>query len=736
MKIKLISFFLLLLLSLQSSGKEGMWIPYLLGQLNQSEMEAMGLEITAEDIYSVNQSSLKDAIVHFNEGCTAEIISSQGLLLTNHHCGYSQIQRHSTVEQDYLKDGFWAKSNAEELTNPGLTAAIVKYMEDVTNLVLAEATDKMSPSERERLVRDNIRKLLDERGESSEYDLSIVPFYYGDQYILIAKETFKDVRLVGAPPSSIGKFGADTDNWMWPRHTGDFSVFRIYAGADNKPAEVAEANVPYKPNYHLKVNISGVADNDFSMIFGFPGRTQEYLPSNEMENIIEVYDPARIAIRAKLLKILDRKMRQSDATRIQYASKYAGISNAWKKWIGEIKGIKETNGVERRRQLEEQFLAALNSKPELRQQYSDVLDELKKLYEDRKPVMLERYHYIEIGYYGIEIMRHMLGYRGLVEAYRNEEEEEMKNLATRLANGLDNFYKDYDIDLDRQAMQELLPVYLEAMSEEGLPEQLKELKKMEDEDRREYIDELYEDLIVLEDPVEFREMLMEKPGKAAKKLGKSEAFQLSSAMYGHFLEVLNPRASAMEDKIDHYQREYISAMRKVFPLKRFYPDANSTLRVAYGKVEPYEPRDAVFYDTQTYLDGVIAKYIPGDYEFDLPEKLIDLYENQDYGPYAEDGKMPVCYIASNHTTGGNSGSPALNSRGELVGLNFDRVWEGTMSDINYDISRCRNIMVDIRYVLFIIDKFADSKYLVDEMDIVYNPVVEKDRGMKEANTKF
>ena len=322
----------------------------------------------------------------------------------------------------------------------------------------------------------------------------------------------------------------------------------------------------------------------------------------------------------------------------------------------------------------------------------------------------------------------------MVQYYQEDKDNELQQRASEIANGMDNFYKDFDVELDRQAMQVLLPIYLKEVSTEEVPELVKKLKEMEDKDLREYIDELYEDLVVLEDPLEFREMLQNKPSKVARKIEKSDAYQLSSAMYDHFIRVLNPRVSAINDKIDYYQGQYITAMRQVFPMKRFYPDANSTLRVAYGKVEPYEPRDAVYYETQTYLDGVMAKYIPGDYEFDLPVKLIELYKDKDFGPYGEDDKMPVCFIASNHTTGGNSGSPALNGKGELVGLNFDRVWEGTMSDINYDISRCRNIMVDIRYVLFIMDKFAGAKYLVDEMDLVYNPVVNKDEEMKKVLT--
>tara|TARA_R110002074_G_scaffold53634_2_gene134441 strand:- start:130 stop:1836 length:1707 start_codon:yes stop_codon:yes gene_type:complete len=553
----------------------------------------------------------------------------------------------------------------------------------------------------------------------SPYDLSIVPFFYGNQFILIAKETFKDVRLVGAPPSSIGKFGADTDNWVWPRHTGDFSIFRIYAGKDNKPAEYSEDNVPYSPNFHLKVNTSGVKDGDFSMIYGFPGTTQEYLPSNEVYNIAEVYNPARIDIRDRLLKILDKKMRKSEASRLQYASKYARISNSWKKWIGERNGLKESKGINRKENFENEFLSALNSKTEWRNEYGDVLDQLKKLYDDRKPAQLERYHYIEVGYYGLGISRHMLRYRKFIEESKDEEAD-LGTSAEKLMKGMLNFYESYDQDLDLKAMHELLPIYLAAISNSELPEELGKLKSLNETELHEYIDELFEDLIFLEDPKKFEKLMSKKPWKAAKKIEESSAYKLSVQMYEHYKNVLNQRVAEINDKIDFYQGRYLKALREVFPDKRFYPDANSTLRLAYGKVEPYFPKDGVKFETKTYLSGVMAKYVPGDYEFDLPAKLLELYEAKDYGIYGEDGKMPVCFIASNHTTGGNSGSPALNSRGELVGLNFDRAWEGTMSDLNYDIRICRNIMVDVRYVLFIVDKFAGAGYLVEEMDLVNN----------------
>lgn len=717
-------------------AKEGMWLPYLIGQLNADEMTAMGLEISAEEIYSVNHSSLKDAIVHFGGGCTAELISSKGLLLTNHHCGYSRIQSHSSLENDYLKNGFWAMSQAEELKNPGLTASIVKYMKDVTNEMLEGTTADMPDAERQAKMEENAKKIIEQQDDT--YEKEVKAFFYGNQYILIAKEVFKDVRLVGAPPSSIGKYGADTDNWVWPRHTGDFSIFRVYAGADNKPADVSDENVPYQPVQHLKINIDGVKKNDFTMVYGFPGTTQEYLPSNEVENIVSYYDPARIAVRDELLAILDKKMRQSDETRIKYASKYASISNAWKKWIGEVKGLTETKAVAKKQALEASFQQAVDANSEWKNEYGTLLNDLKKLYDERKPVTMERYMFIENMYYGSELMKHLFGYRKLIELYDEENEEELTKVATAKAEGIDGFYKDYDAELDEKAMHVLLPLYLNAVATQPVPEEIAKLKAMNAEDLDKYISEMFEDLTLLQEPEEWKAMLTEKPEKAIKKLKKSDAMKLALAAWTHFADVLNPKTGEYQTQIDQLQGKYVGALRKVFPMKRMYPDANSTLRISYGKVHGYEPNDAVEYDYQTYLSGVIAKYVPGDYEFDLPEKLIELYQTKDYGMYGIGDKMPVCFIGSNHTTGGNSGSPALNARGELVGLNFDRTWEGTMSDYNYDIDRCRNIMVDVRYVLFIVDKFAGAGYLVDEMDVVKTPakVTKEQQEVLEKETNL
>ncbi len=700
--------------SFSLSAKEGMWIPYLLKQLNEAEMRDMGLQITAEDIYSLNHSSLKDAIVHFGGGCTAELISGEGLLLTNHHCGYGQIQAHSSLEQDYLKNGFWAMNREEELTNPTLTAAIVKYMRDVTNEVMVGVDPAAPQKERLRKIGENARALIEKEETETGYNIEVEPFFYGNQYILVAKETFRDVRLVGAPPSSIGKYGADTDNWMWPRHTGDFSLFRVYAGKDNAPADISEENIPYRPKQFLTVNLNGFQNGDFTMVYGFPGRTQEYLPANEVSYIMYNYNPLRISVRDQILKILDEKMRKDDATRIKYAAKYARISNGWKKWIGEVNGLKETDALGKKQELENAFRAKLSQNADLTRSYGYVLDSLNKLYAMQLPLNLQRYNYLERMYYGTELMRHMLRYRSLVKSVE-EGDSTAADLSKRLAAGMEDFYKDYDQAVDGEVFEKVFPDYIRDVHQEPLPELLAELKGMNEKKQMDFSQKLFEDCVVLRNPEKFVSLLESNSAKAVKMLKKDRAYRLASASYEHYRESLSAAAGPLADAAEELQGAYIKALREVFPERRFYPDANSTLRVAYGKVEPYDPVDGILYKTQTFLEGVMAKHVPGDYEFDLPEKLIELYNEKDYGPYAQEGRLPVCFIASNHTTGGNSGSPALNGSGELIGLNFDRAWEGTMSDLNYDISRCRNIMVDIRYVLFIVDKFAGAGYLLKEM---------------------
>ena len=720
---KVYLFVLSLSISFSALAREGMWLPQLLAQLNYSEMQRMGLQISAEDIYSVNQSSLKDAIVHFNGGCTGELISSKGLLLTNHHCGFSMIQSHSTLEKNYLKDGFWAMNQSEELANPGVFASIVKSLEDVTNQVLEGVDQNLSAEEREKAMAANIETILAaEKEKNPKLDFEIKDFFYGNQYILISKAIYRDVRLVGAPPSSIGKYGADTDNWVWPRHTGDFSIFRVYADANNEAAEYDVNNVPYTPAQHLKVNIAGTDDGDLTMVYGYPGSTQQYLPASEVNNIISEYNPFRISIRDEILAILDAKMRVDEATRLKYASKYARISNSWKRWKGEIIGVEATNGIIEKRKEEVRFTKASRKIPAIAE-YEHLVPEMVIAYERRVPLYLERYAYIEVGYYGLESFRHLLAYSNLVGLKeKGASAEDLQKEGERLALRLEGFMKDYDAALEAEVAQKILPLYLDAIKTD-LPEIIEELKSKEAKARAKYISKLFAKSPLVD--ASFKDLLASDPGKAAKIVLKSEAYQLSMAMYKHFISVLNLAVADQDAEIEKLQATYVKALQIAFPEQAMYPDANSTLRVSYGTVEPYEARDGVEYESRTYLEGVLEKYVPGDYEFDLPSRLIELHNSKDYGPYGENGKMPVCFVATNHTTGGNSGSPVLNAYGELIGLNFDRAWEGVMSDMYFDTRRCRNIMVDLRYVLFIVDKFAGAGYLVEEMDLETESVAKR-----------
>ncbi|MCH8554483.1 MAG: S46 family peptidase [Schleiferiaceae bacterium] len=709
--MKFINFLFFLFLSLSyytSNAGEGMWLPFLLSDLNESEMRDMGLQLTAEDIYSVNQSSLKDAIISFGGFCTGEVISNKGLILTNHHCGYGQIQKHSTLENDYLKNGFWAMNHSEEKTNPGLKAIFVKYMEDVTNRIMAAAN---GAENREMAIQEEIAAIIAEQKNIDTYDHQIKPFFYGNQYILIATESYGDVRLVGAPPSSIGKYGADTDNWMWPRHTGDFALFRIYANRDNQPAAFSSENVPYTPERFLEISLNGVKDGDFTMIFGFPGRTEQYLPGVAVQQIMEVVNPARIAVRDELLAQLDRRMRVSDAVRIQYAAKYARISNGWKKWKGENLGLQTTDARGKKAKREAEFQELVSQNEAWQAQYGSILEEFNTLYASYQPHVLRETYFSEVFLSGLEAVRIAYTMKRFVE---NPTEKSAPK-------GLDEFYKDYNHEVQTEAMIALFELFANALPESEQPRAFVALGKKYKGNWAKAVDKLTKkSSIATEDPSKLLAGLEGDLDKVAKQISNDAFYQFAVAIIDEYLTEQRPASREVKDAIDALQTQYMEAQLNVFGEdKRFYPDANSTLRVSYGQVEPFSPVDGITYNTQTYLDGVIAKYIPGDYEFDLPKRLIELYESKDFGPYADtNGKMPVCFIASNHTTGGNSGSPALDAHGRLIGLNFDRAWEGTMSDINYDISRCRNIMVDARYILFIVDKFAGAGYLLEEMTLV------------------
>ena len=662
---KIVTLITILVFSVQLVAKEGMWIPMLLNN-NISEMQAMGCELSAEDIYSVNHSSLKDAIVSFGGFCTGEFISSKGLVLTNHHCGYGQIQKQSSMEHNYLKDGFWANSMAEELKNPGLYVEQLVYMEDVTNS-LVNSGDKFKTIEAALIKAKEL--------DNPNLDYKVVPFYGNNQFFLLATIKYNDVRLVGAPPSSIGKFGADTDNWVFPRHTGDFSLFRVYDEAGNA----------FAPAQHLKVNIAPRTPGEFTMVFGYPGRTQEYLTAVEMDQLVNVENARRVEVRDVLLSIMDEEMRADAAVQLKYASKYARIANGWKKWIGQIEGVQFSKGLDRKRKLEAEFTARLVADANLWDKYSGLLNEIAVNNTQIAEGQLKRNEFIETIYYGME-------WFSLMSKLQRAKTDVDRNAA------LVEFHQNYSRTVSEKTTAAMLPMALETFPNLiGDMDESMFVNTVHDE-----IDALVE-LATKDEPIE-----LIKDAPTASNFNTS-AFQ---AFY-----TVSPD-NALLQKATELSAEYMRALMEVFPERNFYPDANSTLRVTYGKLEGVNPRDAVSYGTTTYLDGAMAKYKPGDYEFDMPAKLIELYDNKDYGQYSENGKLPVCNIASNHTTGGNSGSPVLNARGELIGLNFDRIWEGTMSDVNFDANICRNIMVDSRYVLFIIDKFADQRWLIDEMELI------------------
>ncbi|MEO8588526.1 MAG: S46 family peptidase [Flavobacteriales bacterium] len=699
---------------------EGMWLPTLLKSIEGDLMTA-GMRITAEDVYSVNHGSIKDAIVLFGGGCTAEVISAQGLILTNHHCGFSAIQEHSSLEHDYLKDGFWAANKGSELRNEGLTATFVIRMEDVTDRILPQLASGLSEVERRERVAKLAEPIIQTATDGTHYKAVVRPFNFGNSYYLIVTETFRDVRLVGAPPSAIGKFGGDTDNWMWPRHNADFSIFRIYAAQDNKPADPSDANVPFVPRHVLPISMDGVQEGDFAMIFGFPGSTQRYLSSYAVEYTMNTADPVRIAMRHASLEVIDGAMRASDRTRIQYADKQSGISNAYKKWIGELRGLKELGTLERKRDYEVAYLAKANETG--RPEYSFVIPQLQLLYKDYVPYATARDLFVEMAYYGPEVLRFTDGFSALVEEYAKltTDGKLTDALAERLA-AADGYFKDYDVDVDKRVFKALLPIYRKHVPAELAPDILHEIDTKFKGDGDAWVDDLYARSVFVS-AEKLKKAFAKPSAKSMKKLAADPAFRASRSFFKSFLEQVRPQHAQLSDRIEATMRTYVKGMTELYPEQTYWPDANSTMRLSYGKVEGSEPRDAVECTAFSTLDGVMEKYVPGDAEFDVPQRLIDLYKAKDFGPYGVNGVQPVCFTSSLHTTGGNSGSPVLNGRGELIGLNFDRTWESTMSDIQFDPAKCRNIAVDIRYVLFVVDKYAGAKNLVDELQLVHNDAV-------------
>ncbi len=715
MKQKLLA--LTLLISLISKADEGMWLPQLLNAMNIKDMKKNGLKLTAEQIYSVNKSSLKDAIVQFAGGCTAEIVSDQGLILTNHHCGYSAIAFHSTVEKDYLTNGFWAMNKNEEVYTPNLNATIIQRIEDVTAKVLKGIIATSTEAKKDSIIKANIKLLEKEAVAGTHYEAFIKPFFYGNDYYLFVVETFKDVRMVGAPPSSIGKFGGESDNWMWPRHNADFSVFRIYANKDNKPAEYSKDNVPYKPKNVIPISLKGYKQGDFTMVYGFPGRTQEYLSSYAVDMIMNESDPLKVSLREKRLNIMNVDMLQSDAVRIAYASKFQSVANYYKKWMGEMNGLKKYDAVAKKQLFENQFNEAISVNPAQKEKYGNIFPQLQKVYAEYK--ILNK----QVDYYSECLMAiDALNYARFYITLNNELKKKQKGTTNTYDKTLEEykklgFFKNYNKPTDIKLCEAMLAEYIKGVPNNSRPYVLDSFIVTNNNDAKKMTDFLFSNTNFVDK--EKAEVMLNDYDKYTNLYERDPIFYITSAIVKYYNTSVFPQFQYDEREINELQKLYIQGQKEIFKDKKFYPDANSTLRVAYGKVNNYVPKDGVEYNYYTTLEGIMEKYIPKDEEFDVPAKLKELYEKKDYGQYAnKDGKLQVAFTASNHTTGGNSGSPVFNAKGQLIGTNFDRNWEGTMSDIMYNPNQCRNITLDVRYTLFIIDKFAGAGYLLNEMKLV------------------
>ncbi|WP_207430133.1 S46 family peptidase [Sabulibacter ruber] len=715
---------LLAISSFKASADEGMWLPMLLKQLNEADMQKKGMRLSAEDIYSVNKSSLKDAIVQFGAGCTGEIISNQGLLLTNHHCGYGQIQSHSSVENDLLTNGFWAMTREQEKPNPGLTATFIVRMEDVTKQILGDIPAGLPEAERESRVQANIKKVQAQATAGTHYGAIIRPFFYGNEYYMYVTETFRDIRLVGAPPESIGKFGGDTDNWMWPRHTGDFSLFRIYAGPDNKPADYSPNNKPYTPKHHLPISLSGINQGDFTMVFGFPGRTTEYLPSQAVREIAEISDPAKVKIRTMRLNLLDQDMKADPKVRIQYAAKYASVSNAHKKWIGEMRGLRKLDAITKKQEQERQFAAWVAQETGRKSLYGQVMPQFEQNYGQlANGITLARDYYME-AVLGVELLNQAQNYMALSELLQKgtetqQNQADIQAQVKKLSAAAPGFFKNYNLATDKKVFAALLEMYYKDVDPKFHPAAFARVTKDKNFSWKAYAEEVYANSnLVSEEKVQA--LLKLAPAALKVKLLTDPAVTLMQSFMNTYRHQVLPVYTSLNDQNTLLNRTYLQGLREMQKDRKFYPDANLTLRVSYGQVDTYKPADGVTYDYYTTLEGIMEKEDPTIPDYKVPAKLKELYLKKDYGPYGVNGTMPVAFIASNHTTGGNSGSPVINARGELIGTNFDRNWEGTMSDIMYDPERVRNISMDSRYFLFIVDKFAGAGHLVKEMTLVNN----------------
>jgi len=705
----------LMLSTFSLKADEGMWLLPLLKKLNIEDMQAKGLKLSAEDIYSINQSSLKDAIVIFGGGCTGELISDQGLILTNHHCGYGAIQYHSSVEHDYLEDGFWAMNKEDELHTPDLSVTFLKRIEDVTEKINSELNEEMSADERSAKIREISKGIEEEASEEGQYRARVQNFFAGNDFYLMVYEVYPDVRMVGVPPSSIGKFGGDTDNWEWPRHTGDFSMFRVYAAPDGSPAEYSEENVPLKPKHHLPVSLKGVEEGDYTMIMGYPGGTDRYMTSWGVKEAMNITNPTRIKVRTLKQQIMMKDMKADAKVRIQYASKYSRSSNYWKYSIGQNKGLQRLNVVGKKEKLEDQFRAWVNEDIEHQAKYGEALPLIKNAYQERKPYYQALSLISESFFQGPEVVMFSGVTSDLLPLLKAEErddeaiKEELKNIEEAAA----EFYKDYNMPTDQKLMAGMFNLYAEEAEEEFYPSFISKVQEDYNNNYAAFADYVYSNSIYAN--AETFDEFLDNP--TADKIENDPAVMLmNSIRESYYSVIMNFRGYAQD--LDKGQRLFLAGLREMQPDRKFYPDANFTMRLTYGTVGDYYPRDAVHYDYYTTMKGIMEKEDPNNDEFVVPEKLKELYEAKDYGQYGEGDVMKVCFISNNDITGGNSGSPVINGKGELIGLAFDGNWEAMSGDIAFEPELQRTINVDIRYVLFVVDKFAGATNLIDEMTIV------------------
>ena len=702
--------------SIIAKADEGIWMPQLIDALNFKDMKKNGFKLSAQQIYSINKASMKDAVAIFGGGCTAEVISNKGLILTNHHCGFSSIAAISSIEKDYLKNGYFAMNEKEEIYCKGLNVTFIKSIEDVTTKVNKNIKSNFSEKQKDSTIQINC-KLLEEKAESgNQYEAFIRPFFYGNEYYLFITEVFKDIRLVGAPPESIGKFGGETDNWVWPRHNADFSMFRIYSNKDNKPAEYSADNLPYKPLYSFPISLKGAENGDFTMVYGFPGKTQEYLTSYAVDLLMNQQDPIRVKLRETRLNIMEVDMKKNDTIRLMYTNRYAGVANGYKKWTGEMIGLKKSDASNKKKAFESKFLNLILNDPNKKEKYTNLLKQFEKIYSDYAPLS-KQYDYFSECLWGIDGFRMANSFTNVFNELKKKQAGK-ENKFNSLLNDIKPIlpFKNFNKETDKKLCVALLNIFIKDIEPTLRPLYLDSLINVYKGNITELCDFLYNNSSFVDNSK--AALMFQDFEKKSILYEHDPIYLLASSIFQHYQKTIIPQINYYDRQINELQKEYMQGLKETIKDKTFYPDANGTLRVAYGKVSDYEGKDGVKFLHYTTIDGLIEKNKTGKEDFYVKERLIELYNKKDFGQYADkSGKLRTAFIGSNHTTGGNSGSPVLNAKGELIGTNFDRNWEGTMSDIMYNKDFCRNISLDIRFTLWVLDKYAGAGYLLNEMKL-------------------